>query len=64
MDLVCESIPRQIDCDFSVPKGCKQQQLDNGTLEFTHRGADVFGDEAQNIVRDCELKMLLLSFLT
>src|SRR6267378_4904705 len=59
-DLVRKRLTRELDRDFAVLERREQQQLDDAPLELAYAGADVLGDEAQHVVRDRELEVVLL----
>src|SRR2546427_13170912 len=62
-DLVRQGLPREFDRHLAVLERREQQQLDDAPLELAHALPDVLGDEAQHVVGDRELEMVLLGFL-
>src|SRR2546421_4553091 len=62
-DLVRERVARELDRDLAILERREQQQLDDAAFELPHARADVLGDEAQHVVGNGELEVVLLRLL-
>jgi len=63
LDLVRQRLAGQVDRDLAVLQRREQQQLDDTAFQFTHRTADMLGDEPDDVVRDRHVEMVLLGLL-
>src|SRR5207237_2291120 len=62
-DLVRQRLAGELDRDLAILERREQQQLDDAAFELAHARADVLGDEAQHVVGNGELEMILLRLL-